>query len=238
MKKVIIGAAIFVAIIGLMTAMTSRSLTIKSPQTITVSATAKKEESNQIAQFYAGVTAANTDKQAAINEVNQKMEEVITKVKEFGIDPADIKTQNMSVYQDQEQITIDGRQTFQPGQWRVNNSVQIKLRDVTKASDLISLLGGSGLTDISGPNFTVDEDLQSNQGELLQQAVEKAREKATVVAEANGKKITKIVNITEGSSANYGPMFDRAQSGGGGGVPIEVGTSTVQATVTVVFEIR
>lgn len=213
------------------------SVTLRAPETITVSGMAQQEELNELAQFYAGVTATNTDKQAAIDEVNSKMQEVIDSLKEFGIPAEDIKTQNLSVYQDQEQITEGGRQRYIPGAWRVNNSVQIKLRDASRTSDLLALLGESGLTDISGPNFMIDPQDQAVQTELMKKAVENATEKATAIAQANGKRISKIVNITEGGASSYNPMLmDRAM--GGGGAPTEPGTSTVQSSVTVTFEMR
>lgn len=215
------------------------SLMVRTPQMITVSASAQREQGNELAQFYAGVTATNIDKQAAVAEVNTMMDEVIAKVKEFGVATEDIKTQSVSVYQDQEQVTTDGRQRFEPGSWRANNSIQIKLRDASRASELVGVLSGSGLTDISGPNFMADPDASNDTTDLMQQAVLKAREKAETVARANGMRISRIVNISEGAgTAGIYPMFDRAMSGGGGGAPIEPGTSTVQSTVTVTFEMR
>lgn len=212
------------------------SLVVQPPQTITVSGYAEREEKNEVAQFYAGVTATNADKQAAIDEVNKQMAQVIEKLKGFGIADADIKTQSLSVYQDQEQVTEGGRQRYQAGNWRVNNSVQIKLRDGARASELLSLLGESGLTDISGPNFSLDSS-DENRAELLQQAVEKAKEKAAHVAEANKKKLGKVLSISEG--AGGAPiMYDFARSQSGGGGPVEPGTSTVGATATVVFELK
>ncbi len=214
------------------------SVVLRTPQTITVSASAQREQGNELAQFYAGVTATNADKQAAVDEVNSKMTEVTAKIKEFGIPAEDIKTQSLSVYQDQEQVTIDGRQRFEPGTWRANNSIQVKLREIDRASELVGLLSASGLTDISGPNFMADPDAVTDTSDLMQQAVSKAREKADAVAQANGMRVRRVINISEGSSAGgIYPMFDRAM-GAGGGAPIEPGTSTVQSTVTVTFEIR
>lgn len=239
-KKGLFIAAGIVAIIAIVAIFHAHHGAWGRPETITVVGTAHKDEVNQVAQFYAGVTAVNADKQAAIAEVNKKMDEVMAKVKEFGIVPADIKTQSVTVYQDQEQVTEGGRQTYQPGKWRANNSIQIKLRDASKTSDLVSLLAASGLTDISGPNFMLDDDAsENNQAELLKQAVEKARAKADVLAQANGKKVKRILSITEGGSQSNPVMFEKAMSGmGGGGAPVEPGTSSIQATATVVFEVR
>lgn len=229
----LVGAIFF----GLVFPMTRwGSMVIRQPQTITVTGYAEREEKNQVAQFYAGVTATNADKQLAINEVNEQMRRVTEKLKTFGIADADIQTQSMSVYQDQEQVTEGGRQRYTAGGWRANNSVQIKLRDGARTSELMSLLGESGLTDISGPNFSLDSS-DEQRADLLQKAVEKAREKADFLAKANKKKIYGIVSITEGYSSNPG-LYEATKMGGGGGGPVEPGTSTVTAAATVVFELK
>jgi uncharacterized protein YggE len=215
------------------------SVMLRSPQMITVTASAQREQSNEIAQFYAGVTITNADKQAAVDEANTKMAEVITNLKEFGIPDEDIKTQGANVYQDQEQVTTEGRQRFEPGMWRVTNSIQIKLKDGSRTSDLLSVLGSSGLTDISGPNFMLDPDTQNDTTDLLQQAVQKAREKADKVAQSNGMRVRRVVNISEGGAMGGGmPMMDMAMSARSTAAPIEAGTSTVYSSVTVTFEMR
>lgn len=213
------------------------SIIIRPPQTITVNGMAESEEQNQVGTFYAGATATNADKQAAITEVNTKVAEVLAKIKEFGVDPADIQTQNLSVYQDQEQYTEGGVQRFRPGMWRATNSLNIKLRDIAKASDLVTLLAESGLTDISGPNFAMDDSSQAETA-LLTSAVKNAREKADLLAQEQNKKVYKVLSITEGAGqTGLYPMFDRAMSAGGG-APVQPGSTTVSTSVTVVFEVR
>lgn len=212
------------------------SIVISPPQTITVSGTASSQESNQIATFYAGASAVNADKQAAIDEVNGKVDEVLVNIKDFGIDPADIQTQNMSVYQDQEQYYENGAQRSRPGMWRATNSINITLRDISKASELVGILTASGLTDVSGPNYSMDDSTQAKTA-LLTAAVKNAREKADLLAEDQGKKVYKVLSISEGESqSGIYPMFDRAMGGGGG--PVESGSTTVSTSVTVVFEVH
>ena len=213
-------------------------VSLRTPETITVTGSSKTDVMNEVAQFYAGVTVTNDDKQAAITEVNQKMNETIEALKTFGIAEADIKTQNLSVYQSQDSVTLDGKQRTEPGQWNANNSIQVKLRDGSRTSDLVAVLTNSGLTDVSGPNFMTDDSTtDGNEAELLKKAVEAARAKATGLAEANGKRIVKVLSIVEGGSSNDSPiMFDRAM--GGGGSPVQPGTSSQAASVTVTFEVR
>ncbi len=233
-----IGGLILVAVISLASQFVSwGALTIKPNATISMTGTAEKQESNQVAQFYAGMSAVNDDKQVAIDEVNQQMEAAIERVKEFGIPPEDIKTQNLSVYQDQESVYVDGRQRTQPGQWRANNSIQIKLRNVDQTSDLMTVLTESGLTDISGPNFALDDSKES-EAELINLAVNNAREKAEQVATAQGKTVGQVLSIAEGGMASSPYYAARMFEGYGGGAPVEPGSSTVRASVNVVFELK
>ncbi|MBX4205864.1 SIMPL domain-containing protein, partial [Candidatus Microgenomates bacterium] len=67
--------------------------------TLSVTGEAKADKTSNTASFYATVSVTNDDKQKAIDEVNTKMEQLIKKVKEFGIEDKDIQTQNVGVYE-------------------------------------------------------------------------------------------------------------------------------------------
>jgi len=206
------------------------------PETTTVTGSADSQEKSQIASFTAGATAIKDDKQEAINEVNGKVEALVSSLKNFGIAEKDIKTENLSIYQDQETYYEDGRQKTRPGQWRVSNSISITLHDVDKASDLAELLAAGGATNVYGPNFSLDDTSQAEQ-DLLEQAIENAKQKAEIIATASGRKLGKVINVTEGyQSANVYSAY-RDLGGGGGGGGIEPGTGTVSKTVTVTFEL-
>jgi len=200
-------------------------------KTVTVSGTATTKETNQVASFSAGVMVQNMDKNKAITEVNGKTDELKKAVKGFGIKAADIQTQNLSYYQEPKGST-------NPGQWQVNNSVEITLRDVTKASELADLLAKTGATNVYGPNFRLDEDNKAANG-LFDEAIKDAKTKAESMAKASGRKLGKVLNVTEGaSSSGVYPMYDRAMGAGGVAAPIEPGSQTVSKTVTVVWELR
>ena len=204
--------------------------------TITVTGEAKREEASQIATFTAGVSVTNEDQNKAVNEVNTKAKAIIDAVKNFGIDEADIQTQNISIYQIPEvEIQTFPPQTRESG-WRVRNSIVITLRNVDRVSELADLLAGTQATEVSGPNFALD-DTSAAQVDLLAQAIEDARTKAQKVAEASGRKLGKIITVTEGASG--GPIFRALEVGtADSGVPIEPGTETLSKAVTVVFELK
>ncbi|MBI4029544.1 MAG: SIMPL domain-containing protein [Candidatus Blackburnbacteria bacterium] len=206
-------------------------------KTITVTGQSQTKQKNQVANFTAGVNAVNDNKDQAVGEVNKKMTDIIKSVKDFGVKSEDIQTQNISVYQTQESYyDADGRQKTRPGQWQVSNSIQITLRDVSRASDFANLLTASGANNVYGPNFSL-ESSKDAENQLLQDAIEDAKKKAATVATASGGKLGKVISVTEGTQSYVTPLFAR-EGMGGGGAPTEPGSTTTGKTVTVVFQLQ
>ncbi len=214
-------------------------LEIKPTRTVTVVGEAKSQEKSQIAIFTAGVNAYSDDKTTAVNEVNKKVEAIIEAVKTFGVTEADIKTQSLNIYQNQEQYYEDGRQKYRPGQWNVSNSVEIKLKNVDQAGGLANVLTKSGANNVYGPNFTFD-DTSEQATALFDAAFKNAQDKAGKVAVSTGRKLGKVLSVTEaGSSQQPVPYYGRMEGGGGGGGgAIEPGSGSVVKTVTAMFELE
>jgi hypothetical protein len=209
---------------------------LSSANTVMVTGQAERQERSQIASFVAGVSAVNDDKDTAISEVNDKVAEIISSLKDFGIDDEDLKTQNLSVNQVEETYYEEGRQKQRPGQWRISNSVEIKLRDVDRASALANLLTQSGATNVYGPNFTLD-DVDAVEEELLKQAMENAQEKAQTLALLSGRTLGRVISVTEGAGTSRA-LYNIGFEGGGGGAPVEPGSGTVEKSVTVIFALE
>jgi len=206
--------------------------------TVTVTGYAKSQEKNEIAIFTAGVNAVNDDKDAAVSEVNSKIEKIISSVKAFGVEDKDVKTQNMSIYQSEEQYyDNDGAYKSRKGQWRVDNSIEIILRNIDRASEFATMLSGTDATNVFGPSFSID-DSSSADSKLIEMAIADAREKALVMAHASGRSLGKVLAVTEGGASSPVYRLGFAEGLGGGGVPVEPGSSTISKSVTVVFELR
>lgn len=205
-----------------------------SPEVVTVTGEAKTQQKNQIANFTAGVNIVKEKKEDAVNEVNQKVTTLIESLKTFGIAPEDIKTQNLSVYQQQDMLKATTKEL-----WSVNNSIEIILRDVSKTADLTNLLNSSGANNVYGPNFGFD-DTSAIKKTLYGEAIQDAKTKAEIIAKAAGRKLGKVVVVNEGSSVGVSPLYyAKADLGGmGGGAPVEVGSATVSQSVTVSFELQ
>jgi uncharacterized protein len=214
-------------------------VSLQPSQTVTVSGEAKTQQKNQTARFSAGVNSIYDDKDKAIQEVNQKMQALIDAVKGFGIPQEDIKTQNISVYQSEEMYYDSGTQKSRPGQWRVSNSIEIKLKDITRATALSEILSSSGATTIYGPDFSIDDTDEASK-ELLQKAIDNAREKAEIMANASNKNLGEVLSVNEGYTQSPGIYSMALDAGGrgGGGSPTEPGSQTISKSVTVTFELK
>ncbi|KKT53808.1 MAG: outer membrane protein [Candidatus Collierbacteria bacterium GW2011_GWB2_45_17] len=210
-----------------------------SPErTVTVTGYAESKEKNQIANYSAGVNAVKDSKDEAVKEVNDKIKAITEAVKDFGVDPSDIQTQSMSVYQRQESYYDNGVQKSKPGQWDVNNTITVTLRNVNRASAMADLLTKSGATNVYGPNFQLDTSKKAEDS-LMTEAIADAKIKAEAMAVASGTGLDKVISVSEGSAGGVSyPLYAMDGRGGGGGVAVEPGSTKISKTVTVVWSLK
>ena len=201
--------------------------------TLTVVGEAITKERNQIATFSATMEVTREDKEEAVNEVNRMVESLTRDLNKFGIKGEDISTSYSSVNQRKENYN----DPESPLVWSATTQVDIILRDTKRVSELKNLLVRSGATDISGPNFSL-EDTSSIQKSLLDKAIEDARERAEIIAKASNHRVGKIISISEGYPATgqfIYPGYGDSRGGGGEGL---IGAAEVATAVTVVFELK
>lgn len=208
-----------------------------SKDTVTVTGTAKSEKSNEIAVFTINISEENYDKNIAVEGLNKNSDEIVAKIKDFGIVAADLKTENFNVYQKSEWNPIYQRSDLT--NWVASVMIEIKLRDKDKASELTTMLATLDVTNVNGPEFQLD-DSQDQDFDLLSEAFANAYEKATVLAKSSGRGLGKVVKVIEGAKADsQNPVFDSGIGGAGGaGVPMESGTTKVEKSVNVTFELE
>jgi hypothetical protein len=125
----------------------------------------------------------------------------------------------------------------------LTQQVQLKLRDLAKVGEVVGNLPDNGVNQISSISFTVDND-DAPKMEARKQAIEKAMAQAMAMAKAAGIKLSRIINISEGSY--YAPTAYRDSAkvigGVGGGVsessPIQTGSQEVTVDISLTYEIK
>ncbi len=210
--------------------------TMFSKRTITVTGSANRQETNQLASFNATMSNKNADKAIAVSEVTQKSQKLVDDLKAFGVADKDLKTQSLNIYRDQTPYWDNGVQKYKDGDWSASISVDITLRDLTKSGELTDLLAKSDTSNIYGPNYALTEN-EPDKTILLKTAYNNAKAKAESLANGMGLKVGKVLAVVEGSQASsIYPLRDAAMGAGGGGM--EPGSSSVSTSLTVTFELR
>jgi len=122
-------------------------------------------------------------------------------------------------------------------------SITIKIRNTDDVGKIIEELGTLGVTELTGPNFTVDnEDALKAQARKL--AIDDAKAKAKVLAKDLGVHLGKITSFNEGNTSPV-PMYDTAMlksSGTEVSAParaqLPTGENLITSDVTITYQIR
>lgn len=182
-----------------------------------------------------GVTDQGRNLKTVQQSINMKMEQVGKSLKGMGIDEADIKTTGYNVYSDYQE----------EGLYRAQASLSVKIRDLDKVSEALDLVGTLGLDNVSGPVFGLsDQIMEKTTREAREMAIEKAKNKASELADLSGMKLGRIVNISEGGNGGYPvPMYSRDMAVSSTmeakvETPVEAGSSEVVVNVTLSYETR
>ena len=227
--------------------------------TISVTGNAEVNATPDVATFSFTVkeTAKTTD--AAQEIVSEKISTIIDGLEDADVEEEDIKTQSYNIYpkyewvkvdQQQQDIGVDGT-IFFPGQDRkqvqtgfdVSQNVSVKLRDFDKVGEVLELFAETGVENLNGPNFQIDEP-DELQDEARAMAIDEAQEKAKQLAKDLGVKLGKVVSFNEGGGGYYPEPYyakslDFAVAESAAFEPeLPVGENTVSSSVTIIYSIK
>ncbi len=172
----------------------------------------------------------------------------IEKLKELGVDEKDIKTIDYSVYPKYEYeqgICVDfrcGPSNQKLVGYEVNQTISVKVRDVENAGTILGSLGETGVTNVSGLSFTIDDE-DALAREARKMAIEKAVEKAEQLADDLDVDLVRIVNFSE-NDGGYPPVYFRTEALNQGAADskaepnLPIGENKVVSQVTITYEIR
>jgi hypothetical protein len=205
-------------------------------RTVAVTASATLKVPNDTATIGLGVKRERKTRAAALQATAVGLRKVIAAAKTFpGIGDGDIRTGRINVRPVQKgKVTV----------YRATEGISVTLHEPSKAGELISKGLAAGATGVSGPSFSVGNEEEAF-AKVLGAAFVKAKQHATVLATQAGAGLGAAITIEEGEGAEFiGPReFAPAEEAGSvKGVaeptpPTKPGTSTVKATVHVVFEL-
>jgi len=171
----------------------------------------------------------------AVKESTFTMNRILAVIAEGGVASEDVKTTNYMLTPQYE--FPDGRQRLLG--YVASQEVQLKIRNLDKAGDVIAAATAAGANQVSDIQFTLEDD-DAPKAEARAQAIEKAKERAQASAAAAGLKLGKLLNMYENEPPYPGPYFADGKGGGGvgGSVPLSQGIYEVVSQVTLVYEVK
>jgi uncharacterized protein YggE len=201
--------------------------------TISVSASGKVSQVPDIARVSLGVNITKSTVKAARSAAATRMTDIIAAVKALGVADADIQTVGLDLYPQY----ANGSSTKIVG-YTIGNQVQITVRDLDKADEVVDRAMAKGATTMNSISFDIADPAKAlNDARVT--AIAAAQASAAAMASAGHVTLGKIVSITDTSPTApipYAGAF-RAMAADAA-TPIQAGSQDVSATVTVVFAIE
>ncbi len=215
--------------------------------TITVTGTGKASLAPNVALIGFTVQENATTVAAAQEAATKRTDAALAAIKKLGIADKDVKTNGYNVSPQYENAPCrPGAACPQSSTiigYQVSQSVEVKVRDTAKAGGVLQALGTAGVQNVSGPNFTIDDE-SGVQAEARGKAITDARTKANALARQLGVRLGNVVGFSESGGMPY-PMY----YGGATKVSamnavavapptLPVGENETTTTVSVTYEIR
>jgi uncharacterized protein YggE len=224
-------------------------------RTVSVTADATLKVPNDSASVGFSVSRERRTRAAALRAVASGLRGVIAAAQGTpGVGPGDITTGRISVRK-----SFRGKRPV----YRAAEGIGVTLHQPDKAGELVSAAIAAGATGVSGPNFFVG-DTEAAFANALAAAFDKAKLQATALATRAGGTLGPALTIDEGEGPELTPQFEAAPKSASGCVtsspaspgpvpvavkrikgrcttappPTKPGSSTVTATVHVVFALQ
>jgi uncharacterized protein len=177
--------------------------------------------------------------------LNELVEETLIYLKEQNIEDKDIKSEYGGLnpkYSYERCYTYPCPSTQKIVGYTASQSIVVKIREVDTANDIRTGLADLGVTDITGPTFSIDDE-KVFQEEARNMAIEEAKGKAETLAQALGVRLGRVVNFSEGNGDFY-PMYqspklmDMAQEASSSAPVLPKGENKIISNVSITYEIR
>jgi len=231
---VLIIAAVLIASTPLTEPSRAAAQTAEAEQrTLSLSASGSINVRPDTAHITVGVVSEADNARSAMDDNNAAMAQVIEALKERDIAAKDIQTTNFSVHPRYQHFD-DGKPSVISG-YRVVNSIRITVREIGRLGEVLDKVVSFGSNQIGGISFSVSEPA-ALMDKARVQAIETARARAELYAQAAGASIGEVLKIEEvATDGGPEPRFRAMAAKAEGDVPIEAGETEIKVRVRVVW---
>lgn len=201
-----------------------------------ISATGEVMRVPDVARISAGVVTSAPTASAAIEQNARQIASVRQALKRAGIADRDIQTSSINLFPDYRQDDRGG--VPQLLGYRASNDLSVRFRDIANTGKILDALVAQGANQINGPAFTVDKP-EAALDEARAAALATARTRAELYARAVGKRVGRILSISEtgGHAQPYAGAMVR-QMAADASSKIDPGEQSLSVTLAVSFELE
>lgn len=203
-----------------------------------------------LGSFSFSVTAEGEDAATAQKDSAEKINSIMSFLKESGVEEKDIKNRDYylnpkyryenvacasGMYCPPSNPVIDG--------YEVTQTIEVKVRNLDSAGDLITGAGERGATNISQLQFTIDDE-SNLKDQAREAAIADAKERADKLAKNLGVKLVRIISYYEeegyatpyyGGMGGDSMMYSEAKAVS---PDLPVGENNIKSVVNVTYEIQ
>jgi uncharacterized protein YggE len=178
-------------------AATAADTTCDSNRAINVSGSAVINVTPDQVTLQLGVTSNDSTPDGVHSKNTAAIKRVIAAIRALGVADKDISTDYYIIhplYANYDSLTITG--------YRINNVVAVKLRDVSKVSDVLTTALESGANEVIDVRFETTQ-LRRYRDDARAAAMKAAQEKAQALTGTAGAQVGCVLNIDENTGSSY-----------------------------------
>jgi hypothetical protein len=239
MRSLLLGCAAALAIPA--AASAQQPIAIAAPTVngtrLDVVATGEVTRVPDIARISAGVVTTAPTATAAIEQNARQMASVRQALRNAGIADRDIQTSAINLHPDYRHDERGGTPTLIG--YRASNEVSIRFRDIKNSGKILDALVAQGANQINGPMLMIDKP-EAALDEARVAAVAQARVRAELYAKALGKRVGRVLSVSEAPGGYYprGAVAQMRTMDVASATSIDPGEQTLGVTVAVSFELE
>ncbi|HEY0147604.1 MAG TPA: SIMPL domain-containing protein [Allosphingosinicella sp.] len=190
-----------------------------------------------IVRVNAGVVTTAPTASGALQENATRMASVRAALRRAGIAERDIQTSQLNLFPDYRHDQNGGNPQLIG--YRASNEVTVRFRDIANTGKILDALVAQGANQINGPMLGIDKP-EGALDEARTKALAAARARAELYARATGKRVGRILLISEGGGG-MGPMpmyRDAMAVSAVSKTEISPGEQSLSVTLSVSFELE
>jgi uncharacterized protein YggE len=192
-----------------------------------------------IVRIGAGVVTTAPTASGALQENARRMDSVRAALRRAGIAERDIQTSQLNLQPDYRHDQ-NGNQPQLIG-YRASNEVMVRFRNIADTGKILDALVAQGANQINGPMLGIDKP-EGALDEARTKALAAARARADLYARSLGKRVGRILSVSEGGGGIYPQPMMRMRAmdvrGESASSSVEPGEQSLSVTLAVSFELE